>query len=121
MNPGPRDETKKWINTARNVDPLALGPFLGHHALRLDIPIALIAESLDVHEQTVLRWMTGRALVPPPLLSRVVKLISFLCWMYDEKLPPLVGNTRQKEQQLAGAMTTFLANARGLQKTTVRA
>ncbi len=110
--------TREWIETERSLDPLALGPYLGALAVELNIPLQLLAKTLGFHEQTVYRWITKRVDISPTNITKVVKVLSLLCWMHETKRRPLRGNTTQQEHQLALAFADFFTRAGTSQKAT---
>lgn len=109
--------TKERVAVERELDPLALGPYVATLADEMNVPVWLMAKLMGAHEQTVYRWYVTRTPTRPSNVVKVIKVLAVLCWMHENKRRPLRGTRVQQEKQLAAEITAFLTISRDSQKT----
>jgi len=108
MSRGIRKDTPDRIRVARTNDPMALGPLLGELCTMFNITASMIAETVDSHDQTVLRWFFGQSSIAPQWMPRVMKLLCVLDWMRVNEMQPLVGNADEKSAEFGKRISTFV-------------
>jgi hypothetical protein len=103
-----RESTKQVLAELRADDPLALGPFVGELAVAVGVSFSLVADMVDVHEQTVLRWIFNRSEIQPQYGVKLARAVAVLNWM-RKNWQPLNGTAEERRKQLASAVKTYAA------------